>query len=115
MTEALERIIEANTYLSGIGFESSGRPLPMQSTTVSPFLKSVITCITVRKWPSVPAQLVLQNSPMDEIETVLGFCQRVGLPVTLAQMGVKEDRRENRRGGESYLRGRKPSTICRLR
>ncbi len=24
MTEALERIIEANTYLSGIGFESSG-------------------------------------------------------------------------------------------
>lgn len=62
----------------------------MQSTTVSPFLKSAITCITVRKWPSVPAQLVLQNSPMDEIETVLGFCQRVGLPVTLAQMGVKE-------------------------
>ncbi len=50
------------------------------------------------------AQLVLQNSPMDEIETVLGFCQRVGLPVTLAQMGVKEDRRENRRGGESHLR-----------
>ncbi|MCS5808605.1 hypothetical protein LNO89_20405 [Klebsiella pneumoniae subsp. pneumoniae] len=33
---------------------------------------------------------MLQNSPMDEIETVLGFCQRVGLPVTLAQMGVKE-------------------------
>ncbi len=105
VTEALERIIEANTYLSGIGFESSGRPPPTQSTTVSPFLKSAITCITVRKWPSVPAQLVLQNSPMDEIETVLGFCQRVGLPVTLAQMGVKGDRRD-RRGGESHLRGR---------
>ena len=27
---------------------------------------------------------------MDEIETVLGFCQKVGLPVTLAQMGVKD-------------------------
>ncbi len=107
MTEALERIIEANTYLSGIGFESSGPPPPTQSTTVSPFLKSATICITVRKWPSVPtAQLVLQNSPMDEIETVLGFCQRVGLPVTLAQMGVKGDRRENRRGGESHLRGR---------
>lgn len=24
MTDALERIVEANTYLSGIGFESSG-------------------------------------------------------------------------------------------
>ena len=54
VTEALERIIEANTYLSGIGFESSGPPPPTQSTTVSPFLKSAITCITVRKWPSVP-------------------------------------------------------------
>lgn len=63
----------------------------MQSTTVSPFLKSAITCITVSKVAfGTLAQLVLQNSPMDEIETVLGFCQRVGLPVTLAQMGVKE-------------------------
>ena len=25
VTDALERIVEANTYLSGIGFESSGR------------------------------------------------------------------------------------------
>ena len=33
---------------------------------------------------------MLQNSPMEEIETVMGFCQRVGLPITLAQMGVKE-------------------------
>ncbi|MDU7222472.1 MAG: iron-containing alcohol dehydrogenase, partial [Citrobacter freundii] len=37
------------------------------------------------------AQLVLQNSPMEEIETVLNFCQKVGLPVTLAEMGVKDD------------------------
>ncbi len=28
VTEALERIIEANTYLSGIGFESSGLAAP---------------------------------------------------------------------------------------
>ena len=34
---------------------------------------------------------MLQNSPMEEIETVLNFCQKVGLPVTLAEMGVKED------------------------
>lgn len=33
---------------------------------------------------------MLQNSPMEEIETVMGFCQRVGLPITLVQMGVKE-------------------------
>ena len=54
VTEALERIIEANTYLSGIGLKAVAWPPPTQSTTVSPFLKSAITCITVRKWPSVP-------------------------------------------------------------
>lgn len=32
-TKAVENIIEANTYLSGIGFESSGWPPPTPSTT----------------------------------------------------------------------------------
>lgn len=63
VTEALERIIEANTYLSGIGFESSGPPLPTQSTTVSPFLKSATICITVRKWPSVPGAAGATEQP----------------------------------------------------
>ncbi len=37
------------------------------------------------------AQLVLQNSPMAQIETVLAFCHDIGLPITLAQMGVTGD------------------------
>ncbi|NRT85210.1 glycerol dehydrogenase-like iron-containing ADH family enzyme [Clostridium beijerinckii] len=36
------------------------------------------------------AQLVLENAPMDEIEEVLDFCTRVGLPVTLKQLGINE-------------------------
>lgn len=107
VTEALERIIEANTYLSGIGFESSGLAAAHAIHNGFTILEE---CHHLYHGEKVAfgtlAQLVLQNSPMDEIETVLGFCQRVGLPVTLAQMGVKEDRRENRRGGESHLRGR---------
>lgn len=35
-------------------------------------------------------QLVLENAPMEEIETVLGFCRSVGLPTNLHMMGVKE-------------------------
>jgi len=31
---------------------------------------------------------VLENREMDEIEEVLDFCTDVGLPVTLAEMGV---------------------------
>ncbi|BBQ65803.1 hypothetical protein WP3W18C02_06220 [Klebsiella quasipneumoniae] len=91
VTEALERIIEANTYLSGIGFESSGLAAAHAIHNGFTILEE---CHHLYHGEKVAfgtlAQLVLQNSPMDEIETVLGFCQRVGLPVTLAQMGVKE-------------------------
>lgn len=34
---------------------------------------------------------MLQNSPMAQIETVLAFCHGIGLPITLAQMGVTGD------------------------
>ena len=33
-------------------------------------------------------QLVLENSPLEEIEEVLDFCVQVGLPVTLEELGV---------------------------
>ena len=35
-------------------------------------------------------QLVLENAPEDEIAEVLDFCMEVGLPVTLADLGIKE-------------------------
>ncbi|WP_165876915.1 1,4-dihydroxy-2-naphthoyl-CoA synthase [Serratia marcescens] len=34
---------------------------------------------------------MLQNSPMAQIETVLAFCHGIGLPITLAQMGITGD------------------------
>lgn len=91
VTDALERIVEANTYLSGIGFESSGLAAAHAIHNGFTILEE---CHHLYHGEKVAfgtlAQLVLQNSPMEEIETVLGFCQKVGLPVTLAQMGVKE-------------------------
>ncbi|WP_432416336.1 hypothetical protein [Thermoanaerobacterium thermosaccharolyticum] len=35
-------------------------------------------------------QLVLENSPLEEIEEVVEFCMSVGLPVTLEDIGIKE-------------------------
>ena len=91
VTDALERIVEANTYLSGIGFESSGLAAAHAIHNGFTILEE---CHHLYHGEKVAfgtlAQLVLQNSPMEEIETVLGFCQKVGLPVTLVQMGVKE-------------------------
>ncbi len=92
VTTALERIIEANTYLSGIGFESSGLAAAHAIHNGFTVLES---CHHLYHGEKVAfgtlAQLVLQNSPMEELETVLGFCHRVGLPVTLAEMGVTSD------------------------
>ncbi|NGX86573.1 glycerol dehydrogenase [Rahnella sp. Lac-M11] len=91
VTEALERIVEANTYLSGIGFESSGLAAAHAIHNGFTILEE---CHHLYHGEKVAfgtlSQLVLQNSPMDEIETVLGFCHKVGLPVTLGEMGVKE-------------------------
>lgn len=36
-------------------------------------------------------QLVLENAPMEEIETVAALCHSVGLPITLAQLDIKGD------------------------
>ena len=36
-------------------------------------------------------QLVLENASVEEIETVAALCHSVGLPITLAQLDIKED------------------------
>ncbi|MFI8417183.1 glycerol dehydrogenase [Serratia sp. NPDC078593] len=92
VTEAVERIIEANTYLSGLGFESSGLAAAHAIHNGFTVLEE---CHHLYHGEKVAfgtlAQLVLQNSTMQQIETVLDFCQRVGLPITLAEMGVTGD------------------------
>ena len=95
MTEAVERIIEANTYLSGIGFESSGLA---GAHAIHNGFTVLEECHHLYHGEKVAfgtlSQLVLQNSSMEQIETVLDFCQQLGLPITLAQMGVSGDAAE---------------------
>lgn len=54
-TKAVENIIEANTLLSGLGFESAGLAAATLSTTALPRWKSATTCTTVKKWHSAPS------------------------------------------------------------
>ncbi|NLU18206.1 MAG: glycerol dehydrogenase [Serratia liquefaciens] len=95
VTEAVERIIEANTYLSGIGFESSGLA---GAHAIHNGFTVLEECHHLYHGEKVAfgtlSQLVLQNSSMEQIETVLDFCQQLGLPITLAQMGVSGDAAE---------------------
>lgn len=90
-TKAVENIIEANTYLSGIGFESAGlagahaihNGLTAIEETHAYYHGEKVAFGTL-------VQLVLENAPMEEIEEVIEFCMSVGLPTTLADLGVKD-------------------------
>lgn len=95
ITPAFERVVEANTLLSGLGFESSGLAAAHaihNGLTVAPQTHSFYHGEKVAF--GTLAQLALENTAMSEIETVLGFCTEVGLPVTLAQVGIEDPPRD---------------------
>jgi len=90
-TGAVENIVEANTYLSGIGFESGGLAAAHAIHNGFTVLEE---CHHMYHGEKVAfgtiAQLVLENSPMEELEEVIDFCLDVGLPVTLKDLGIEE-------------------------
>lgn len=94
-TKAVENIIEANTYLSGIGFESSGLAA---AHAIHNGLTKLEECHHLLHGEKVAfgtlTQLVLENAPTEEIEQVIHFCRAVGLPTNLYAMGVKELNKE---------------------
>lgn len=97
-TEAVERIIEANTYLSGIGFESSGLAAAHAIHNGFTVLEECHHLLHGEKVAfGTLVQLVLQNSSMDVIERVLEFCSKLGLPISLKQMGVVDNIEEKSR------------------
>jgi glycerol dehydrogenase len=91
VTPQLERVIEANTLLSGLGFESSGLAAAHSihnGLTVVPQTHDYYHGEKVAI--GVCAQLFLEKQPTPLVEEVYSFCAQVGLPVTLAQVGIKK-------------------------
>jgi glycerol dehydrogenase len=90
VTPALENIIEVNTLLSGIGFESNG-------TAASHAINDGITAVPVktlfyhgeRVAFGVLCELMMENASDETVDEVYSFCVDVGLPVTLAQLGIE--------------------------
>ncbi len=88
-TESVEKIIEANTLLSGLGFESAGlagahaihNGMTALPETHAYYHGEKVAFGTL-------TQLVLENA--EELYEVLDFCVEVGLPVTFAQLGVED-------------------------
>lgn len=91
VTSALERIVEANTLLSGLGFESGGlaschaihNGLTTQAATHDYWHGEKVTI-------GVLASLFLTDEPPPLIDQVYDFCLDIGLPVTLAGIGLED-------------------------
>lgn len=91
VTPALEHVVEANTLLSGLGFESGGlaschaihNGLTQLPATHAYWHGEKVTI-------GVLASLFLTDKPADLIDEVYDFCTAVGLPTTLAAIGLAD-------------------------
>ena len=89
VTEAVEKVVEANTLLSGLGFESSGLAAAHAIHNGFTALPETHHAYHGEKVAfGTLVQMVLENRSRLELNEVLRFCGEVGLPVCLADLGV---------------------------
>ena len=96
VTPALEHVIEANTLLSGVGFESgglAGAHAVAQGLTVLPQLHAIYMHGEMVA-TGLLTQLVLE-SQLEEAKRVAGFCAAVGLPAHYGQLSLKVSNRDD--------------------
>ncbi len=89
-TTAVEKVIEANTLLSGMGFESGGLA---GAHAIHNGLTCIKECHHLYHGEKVAfgtlTQLVLENADEDLLDEVITFCMDVGLPTTFADLGIE--------------------------
>ncbi len=91
VTPALDHIVEANTLLSGVGFESGGMAAAHaihNGLTVLPQVHNYFHGEKVAI--GVLASLFLTDKSSELIDEVYDFCEEVGLPTTLADIGLAD-------------------------
>lgn len=88
VTPALDAIIEANVYLSGVGADNGG-------LAVAHSFYNGLTALGGHSAPhgncvafGTLVQLVLERASKEEFKEVQDFCMEVGLPVTLEEIGI---------------------------
>ena len=91
VTPALEAIIEANVYLSGVGADNGG-------LAVAHSFYNGLTALGGHSAPhgncvafGTLVQLVLERASKEEFKEVQDFCMEVGLPITLEEIGITKD------------------------
>jgi glycerol dehydrogenase len=89
VTPALDRLVEANTLLSGLGFESSGlaaahaihNGLTAAEETHRFFHGEKVAF-------GVVVQLMMESKPREIVEEVLDFSTSLGLPISFSDIGL---------------------------
>ncbi|MBC7441814.1 MAG: glycerol dehydrogenase [Ramlibacter sp.] len=92
VTPALEKLVEANTLLSGLGFESGGLAAAHaihNGLTAAPQTHGLTHGQKVNIGSLT--QLVLEGAPRAEVEDFIEFTTLVGLPTTLTEIGLSLD------------------------
>lgn len=88
VTREFEKVVEANTILSGLGFESGGVAVAhalSEGFTVIPEIHRYLHGETVAF--GLLVHLLVENRPKAVIREIYEFCLSVGLPVTLSDLG----------------------------
>ena len=90
-SEAVETIVEVNTYLSSVGFESGGLGAAHAIQKGFTFIPQLHQLYHGNKVAFCTlTQLMLEQVPEEELRAVLHFCCEVGLPVCFADMGYPD-------------------------
>jgi glycerol dehydrogenase len=95
VTPAVEAIVEANTLLSGLGFESGGLAGSHSVHNGLTVLEKSHGKLHGEKVAfGVITQLVMEGRPFENLQEVLGFCLDIGLPVCMEDLGIINPTRE---------------------
>lgn len=97
VTPALEAVVEANTLLSGLGFESGGLAAAHAIHNGFTALEGEIHHLTHGEKVAFGTlvQLALEKRSLEEIEQYIAFYISLGLPVTLEDIKLKDASKED--------------------
>ncbi|MHC5269818.1 glycerol dehydrogenase [Enterococcus sp. LJL98] len=96
VTAAFEAVVEANTLLSGLGFESCGLSIAHGIHNGFSTLQGDIHTLSHGEKVAYGTltQLMIENAPREELNRYIQFYQELGLPTTLEEMQLSKTSKE---------------------
>jgi glycerol dehydrogenase len=92
LNEAFERTVEATILLSGLAFENGGLSMSHSLTRGFSMVPDISSSLHGEQVAfGLLVQLMIEKRPRDFIDELRDFYRRVGLPITLTDLGLKGD------------------------